>query len=133
MSEETRVRLLVAEDHPAMRRMIVNLLLGDFDVVASVRGGPSAIEAANKLRPDLLVLDVAMPLMDGTEVAKTLKRQGSKAKIIFLSVSDSADQVASCIDAGADAFVTKMRMVTDLRLAIDEVLAGRSFFSPAEN
>jgi DNA-binding NarL/FixJ family response regulator len=125
-------KLVVAEDHPAMQRMIVNLLDGDFDVVASVAGGPAAIEAANKLTPDLLVLDVAMPLMDGTDVARTLKTQGCTAKIVFLSVSDSADQVASCVTAGADAFVTKMRMVTDLKYAIDEVLAGRTFFSPAE-
>lgn len=132
MGNETRVRLLVAEDHPAMRRMIVNLLLSDFEVVASVTGGHAAIEAANKFMPDLLILDVSMPVMDGTEVAKTLKTQGSKAKIVFLSVSDSADQLASCVTAGADAFVTKMRMVTDLRHAIDEVLAGRTFFSPGE-
>jgi len=127
-----KLKLLVAEDHPAMRRMIVSLLLGDFDVVASVAGGPAAIEAATKLSPDLLVLDVAMPIMDGTEVAKTLKTQGSKAKIVFLSVSDSEDQIASCVRAGADAFVTKMRMVTDLKQAIEEVLAGKTFISPAE-
>ena len=112
--------------------MIVSLLLGDYDVVASVAAGPAAIEAANKLAPDLLILDVAMPVMDGTEVAKTLKTQGSKAKIVFLSVSDSEDQIASCVKAGADAFVTKMRMVTDLKHAIDEVLAGKRFISPAE-
>ena len=123
-------RLLVAEDHLAMRAKVASLLNDGFDVVGFVGDGDSAVEAANKLMPDVLVLDVSMPILNGPDVARRLKVQGCKAKIIFLSVSTDVDQVNTCFAAGGDAYVSKMRMATDLRYAITEVLAGRTFVSP---
>jgi DNA-binding NarL/FixJ family response regulator len=123
-------KLLVAEDHLAMRAKIASLLKGDFDVVAFVGDGYSAVEAANKLMPDVLILDVSMPILNGTHVAMRLKVQGCKAKIVFLSVSTDVDQINACFTAGGDAYVSKMRMATDLSYAITEVLAGRTFVSP---
>ena len=122
-------KVLVAEDHLAMRAKVVNLLQGDVDVVAFVGDGQSAVEAANKLMPDILILDVSMPILNGTDVARRLKVQGCKAKIVFLSVSTNVDQVNACFAAGGDAYVSKMRMATDLCYAITEALAGRTFVS----
>lgn len=113
-----------------MRTRVVSLLKGDFDVVGSVADGQAAVETTNKLMPDILILDVSMPILNGIDVAKRLKIQGCKTKIVFLSVFGDVDQVTSCFAAGGDAYVSKMRMATDLIYAITEVLAGRTFVSP---
>jgi len=123
-------KLLIAEDHLAMRAKVAGLLNGGFDVVALVGNGDSAVEAANRLIPDVLVLDVSMPILNGPDVARRLKAQGCKAKIVFLSVSTDVDQINTCFRAGGDAYVSKMRMATDLSYAITEALAGRTFVSP---
>jgi DNA-binding NarL/FixJ family response regulator len=121
-------KLLIAENHPAMRARVVSLLERDFDVIASVAEGQAAVEATSRFLPDLVVLDVWMPILDGPAVARRLKAQGCNAKIVFISVSN--DQKTACLEAGGDAYVSKMRMGTDLIPAITEVLAGREFVSP---
>ena len=123
-------RLLIAENHPAMRAKVISLLERDFDVVASVAGGLAAVEATSRFLPDLVILDVCMPILDGREVAQRVKAQGCDAKIIFMSVSMDLNQITACLAAGGDAYVSKMRMGTDLVYAIGEVLAGRRFVSP---
>ena len=123
-------KLLIAEDHPAMRARVASLLQRDFDVVASVAGGLAAVEAASRFLPDLVILDVSMPILDGPDVARRLKAQGCNAKIVFISVSRDKDQITACLAAGGDAYVSKMRMATDLINAITEVLAGKRFVSP---
>ena len=123
-------RLLIAEDHASMRGKIVSLLQRDFDVVASVAEGPAAVEATSQLVPDVIILDVSMPVLDGPDVARLLKSLGCNAKIIFISVSRELNQITACLASGGDAYVSKMRMGTDLIYAITEVLAGRRFVSP---
>jgi DNA-binding NarL/FixJ family response regulator len=130
MANGMKPKLLIAEDHPAMRAMVISLLQCDFDVVAIVANGEAAVEAANNLLPDVLVLDVSMPILSGTDVARRLKLQGCKAKIVFLSVSSDVDQVTACFAAGGAAYVSKTRMDIDLVYAMKEVLAGREFVSP---
>jgi DNA-binding NarL/FixJ family response regulator len=130
MADKMKPKLLIAEDHPAMRAMVTSLLQRDFDVVAIVANGEAAVEAANNLLPDVLVLDVSMPILNGTDAARRLKLQGCKAKIVFLSVSSDVDQVAACFAAGGVAYVSKTQMDIDLVYAITEVLAGREFVSP---
>jgi DNA-binding NarL/FixJ family response regulator len=125
-------KLLIAENHPAMRAKVASLLQRDFDVVASVAGGPAAVEAATHVLPDLVILDVSMPIFDGPDVARRLKAHGCNAKIVFISVAKDRNQIMACLAAGGDAYVSKMRMGTDLIFAITEVLAGRRFVSPDE-
>ena len=124
--------LLIAEDHGAMRAKLVSLLERDFDVVAYVAGGPAAVEEASNLKPDVLILDVSLPILDGLEVARRLKAQSCNSKIVFISVSKDLNQITACLAAGGDAYVSKMRMGSDLIYAITEVLAGRRFVSPDE-
>jgi len=123
-------KLLIAEDHAGMRAKVVSLLERDFEIVANVAGGPAAVEEASKLSPDLVILDVSLPILDGPNVARRLKAQGCSAKIVFISVSKDLNQVTACLTAGGDAYVSKMRMGTDLIQALTEVLAGRRFVSP---
>jgi len=123
-------KLLIAENHPAMRAKVASLLQRDFEVIASVAEGLAAVEATSQFLPDLVILDVSMPVLDGPDVARRLKAQGCSAKIVFISVSKDVNQIAACLAAGGDAYVTKMRMGSDLIPAITEVLAGRGFVSP---
>ena len=129
-TQNMRPKLVIAEDHAAMRAKIASLVQRDFDLLGSVNGGLAAIEEAIQLRPNVLILDVSMPVLDGPDVARRLKTQGCDAKIVFVSVSRDRNQVASCLAAGGDAYVSKLRLGTDLRWAITEVLAGHRFVSP---
>lgn len=130
MTNNMKPKLVLAEDHPAMRAKVASLLQRDFDVIAIVASGPAAVEATNKLVPDVLILDVSMPILNGPEVARRLKAQGCIAKIVFLSVSRDIDQITACFAAGGDAYVFKTQMGTELIHAIAEVLAGRTYVSP---
>ena len=125
-TQHLRPTLLVVEDHPAMRAAIVTFLQGEFEVTA-ITNGQAALETAARLMPDVMILDVALPMVDGTEVARRLKAQGSKAKIVFLSVSMDARQITACRAAGGDAYVWKARMGTDLIPAIKDAMAGKAF------
>ena len=111
-----------------MRAEVAYILGYDFDVLASVGNGRAAVQAAVQLMPDIVVLDVSMPGLDGLEAALRLKAQRCAAKIIFLSTSAEPEQVNACLAAGGDAFVSKDRVSLDLVHAVHEVLAGRLFF-----
>ena len=121
-----RARILVADDHEEVRNTIVHLLKRQFDVLEAVGDGPEFLEAFNRLKPDLCVLDISMPKMSGIEVAHRIKSH-SHAKIVFLTLHDDFDFRAAALDTGAEGFVTKARMGGDLLLAVREVLAGRRF------
>jgi DNA-binding NarL/FixJ family response regulator len=123
-------KLLIAENHSAMRAKIASLLQRDFDVVATVTDGLEALEAAYRVQPDVVVLDVSMQNLDGPEVARHLKAKGCNVKIVFVSVSSDVNQITTCLAAGGEAYVSKVRMATDLIYSINEVLAGRKFVSP---
>jgi DNA-binding NarL/FixJ family response regulator len=127
------LKVLVAEDHAAMRAWVTNFLQRDFDVVSSVTNGRALVEATSEVRPDILILDVLMPILNGTDAASRLRVGGCKAKIVFISASMGVERVRACFEAGGDACVSKMRMGTDLIYAITEALAGRTFVSPEEN
>jgi DNA-binding NarL/FixJ family response regulator len=116
-----------------MRTWVTNFLQRDFDVVTSVTNGQALVEATSEVRPDILILDVLMPILNGTDAANRLRIGGCKAKIVFISASMGVEQVRACFAAGGDACVSKMRMGTDLIHAITEALSGRTFVSPQES
>ncbi len=129
MENDLKPRVLLADDHATMRTTVAGILQADFDAVGSVADGGAAFEAALKLMPDILVLDVEMPILNGIDVARRLRLQGYKMKIVFVSLSTDVDQVAACFAAGGDAYVSKKSIPTDLVYAMKEVLAGRTFIS----
>ena len=123
-------RILLADDHPDMLKKVAQLLKGDFEVVAAVENGERLIEAAINLDPDLIVLDISMPVLNGIEAARCLKESGSQAKVIFLTMHEDPGFVTAAFSAGALGYVVKTRLVTDLIPAIREVLQGHVFASP---
>jgi DNA-binding NarL/FixJ family response regulator len=125
----TRARILVAEDHELMRERVVRLLRRDFEVVDAVTNGEALLEAAARLKPDVCVLDISMPLLNGIETATHLKKSSSPAKIIFLTIHNDSDSVGAAFKSGAEGYVFKTRMAADLVMAVREVLAGRTFLS----
>jgi DNA-binding NarL/FixJ family response regulator len=126
-----RPRVLVADDHRAMLDSLVRLLTRDFDVIAAVTDGVAAVEEAEQLEPDLLVLDIAMPGLNGIAAAARLKAHGSTAKVVFVTNMRDREFVQESLALGDVGFVVKDRLVADLLPAIRRVLAGEAFVSPS--
>jgi DNA-binding NarL/FixJ family response regulator len=124
-----RTRVVVADDLSPVLTTVAALLRESFDVVGMVSDGRAALEATLKFEPDLVVLDISMPVMSGIEVAQELKKRGSKAKIVFLTIHEDADILRTCHAAGALGYVVKLLMDTDLVPAMNEALAGHVFTS----
>ena len=121
-----RARILVADDHEEIRNEIVQLLRRRFEVLGAVGDGPEFLEAVDRLKPDLCVLDISMPKMSGIEVAQRIKKNDSQMKIVFLTLHDDADFRDAALETG-EGYVTKARMGRELLPAIKEVLAGGRF------
>jgi DNA-binding NarL/FixJ family response regulator len=126
-----RPRVLVADDHRAMLDTLVRLLSRDFEIVATAMDGLSAIAKAEQLQPDLLVLDIAMPELNGIAAAARLKERGSTARVVFVTNLRDREFVEESLALGEVGFVVKDRLVADLLPAIRHVLAGETFVSPS--
>jgi DNA-binding NarL/FixJ family response regulator len=126
-----RARILLADDHQGMLDIVARLLTEEFDVIAAVENGKVAVEAAAALDPDVIILDISMPVMNGIEAALHLKKSGSRAKVVFLTVQARSDLVTTAFSTGALGYVLKPRLASDLLPAIREVLEDRVFSSPS--
>ena len=122
-------RVVVADDLESVLDDVVTLLRDAFNVVGMVSDGQTALAAILKLEPDLVVLDISMSGMTGIEVASELKRRGNKTRIVFLTVHEDSDIIATCLSVGALGYVSKALMDSDLISAMNEALAGRVFVS----
>ena len=128
-----RLRILIADDHEAMRDKIVKHLENDFEVVGAVEDGKAVLEAEARMLPDVCVLDISMPKLSGIEAAGELKKRGSRCKVVFLTVHQDPDFLEAALDKGALGYVVKNRMALDLMPAINAAVAGRLFISPTCN
>jgi DNA-binding NarL/FixJ family response regulator len=126
-----RVRVLLADDHRDFLAAAARLLQPEFEVVKTVGDGAALLEEAARLKPDLLVLDISMPGLNGLEAARQLRAAGSCAKIVFLTVHQDPEYVHAAMAAGALGYVAKCQLASDLLLALREALVGRSFISPS--
>ena len=129
---ETRafVRVLLADDSPSMLQAARRILEPEFQIVGTVDDGQAVLEATESLKPDVLILDISMGVMSGLEAARLLRRLGSKAKIVFLTVHNDQEFVEEAFSAGAVGYVIKPRLGTDLLVAVREALIGHTFVSP---
>jgi len=123
-------RILLADDHPGALAQAAGSLREEYEVVGTVTNGLDLLEAAQRLGPDVIVLDISMPKLNGFEAAQRLKQSGCRSKLVFLTVWEDADFVREAMAVGADAYVVKSRLASDLKLAVAEVLAEHKFVSP---
>jgi DNA-binding NarL/FixJ family response regulator len=123
-------RTLVAEDHEGFRRFLLLILQEKTrcEVIAQVLDGLEAVQKAEQLQPDLILLDLGLPKLNGIEVARRLRRLCPDSKILFLSQDSSPDIVQGAFRNGAHGYLLKSD-AADLPLAVDAVLAGRRFVS----
>jgi len=126
----TRPRVLLADDHRLLREAFARLLEPGCDVVGMVADGRALLRAAAQLRPDIVVLDIGMPLLNGLDAARRLKRDMPEVKVIFVTVSEDHDLAAEAFRAGGSAYLLKNSAASELLKAIQEVSAGRSYVTP---
>jgi len=128
-----RIRLLVVDDHTLVRDGIRALLglVADIEVVGEATNGKEALEKVAELAPDVVLMDLAMPIMGGLEATRRIRRQFPATKVLALTQYDDSEYVVPVIEAGARGFVTKMAAFSELTSAIQAVYKGDSFLSPS--
>ncbi len=131
IGELSKIRVLLADDHGDVLDTVARLLVPEFDVVGAVTDGNGLLSAAERLKPDVVIVDISMPILNGIEAVRRLKESGSQAQVVFLTVHESSDYVRAALATGALGYVVKPRLGVDLNVAIKEVHAGRSYLSPS--
>jgi DNA-binding NarL/FixJ family response regulator len=125
-----RPRILVADDHDVMIDTVLSLLQPGFEVVGTVNNGSDLVREAQRLQPDVIVLDITMPILNGIEAAHKIREAGLTPRLVFLTVHEQSSFVTACFDEGALGYVTKSRLRTDLIPAIRDAISGHHFISP---
>jgi DNA-binding NarL/FixJ family response regulator len=128
--EGSRPRVLIADDHAIFAEALRVYLNRTYPIVGIVPDGRALIEAALRLRPEVIVADVAMPILNGLEAARRIKEHTPKVKFIFLTMQDDPNLAAAALELGPIGFVLKHSTGTELLKAIDHVLAGKSYLTP---
>jgi two-component system response regulator DegU len=122
-----RARIVVADDNPPFLQFLVSLLAADFDVVATASDGKSALELIHQHKPDIVVLDLQMPRLNGIEVTKHLAAHPPSPAVVICSVETDPAVVDAALRAGALAYVFKSRVEKDLVPAVKSVVQGKPF------
>jgi len=127
-----RTRILLADDHSVVLQGLRRILnRPEFEVVDAVRDGRALVESATKLKPDVIVADISMPLLNGVEAMRQLNEQQFRGKVIFLSMHPEAIYAVEAIRAGASGYLVKSGDDGELIAAINKVLAGEIYVTPA--
>ena len=124
-----KVRVLLADDHETLLERVRSILGKDFEVVGTVANGRDAVTEVRRLDPDVLVMDISMPILNGLRAASQLHRRSCRTKIVFLTVHEDQDYVDAALAAGASGYVTKAHVTSDLVPAIREALLGHTYIS----
>ena len=124
------IRVLLADDNGEMLTDLRDELSEEFEIAGTAENGEEAIRGVLRLDPDVLVLDLNMPVMNGLQVASLLREKHPRTKILFLTIHEEPEYISAAFSAGARGYVTKRHMASDLALAIREVFDGRNFLSP---
>ena len=125
-----RPRVLLADDHALVLGAFEKLVAGECDVVGQVSDGRALVAAAEALKPDVVVLDISMPLLNGLEAGRQIKQAQRNVKLVFLTMNEDPDLAAEAFRAGASAYLLKRSAASELTTAIREVMDGRSYVTP---
>lgn len=123
-------RLLMADDHSIMLAGLRKLVEGTCEVVGAVEDGRALVEAAERLRPDLILVDISMPLLNGMDAARQIRKSVPEAKFIFLTMHASPVFATEALQAGASGYLLKQSAASELPYAIDTVLKGQTYLTP---
>jgi DNA-binding NarL/FixJ family response regulator len=123
-------RVLLADDHALLLGAYETLLSGECQIVGQVSDGRALVAAALELTPDLIVLDISMPLLNGLEAGRQIKRVLPHVKLVFMTMNEDPDLAAEAFRAGASAYLVKRCAASELVAAVQEVLQGRSYVTP---
>lgn len=123
-------RILIADDHTLVAEVCKNLLESEYEVLAIVSDGRSLVSAAVELKPHLIIVDVAMPLMNGLDASQQIKKLLPSVKLLFLTMTQDADLAAEAFRRGASGFLPKTCAASELAIAVREILRGNTYLSP---
>jgi DNA-binding NarL/FixJ family response regulator len=126
----SRTRILIADDHAIFAETLRTYLEKTFTVIGVVADGPAMLQEAVRLRPDVVITDVAMPLLTGLDAARRIRERAPKVAFVFLTMLDDANLAAAALQLGRVAFVLKCSAGLELLRAIEEILHGRSYLTP---
>jgi DNA-binding NarL/FixJ family response regulator len=124
-------KILIADDHAMVRDGVKNLVQQNKDlvVIGEARSGNETLELYDKLQPDLLIMDISMPDMNGMEVSRAILARNPNANIVILSMYDDEDYISRCLEYGVKGYVVKNESGSELEYAIKSVLQGKNYFS----
>jgi DNA-binding NarL/FixJ family response regulator len=126
-----RPRILIADDHTLVAELCKRLLENDFDVVGTVADGRALVRASTELKPDVIVLDIAMPVLNGLDAGRQVKKMLPAVKLVYLTMNPDADVAAEAFARGASGYLLKTCAATEMVLAVRDVLRGKTYLSKA--
>src|SRR5688572_1062307 len=125
-----RLRILLADDHKMFAQGLRSLFQNEYDLLPTVENGQALVEAARILDPDVIIVDISMPVMNGFDAVRQLKKDGSTAKIVFLTMHADEGLVAEAMRCGASGYVLKQSVGEELMSAITQVSEGKVYLPP---
>jgi len=126
----TRTRVLLADDHKIVLDGLKNLLEPEFELAGTVEDGRALVSSVRKLRPDVIVVDISMPLLNGIEAVRRIKKISPDVKVVFLTMHPDVSYAVRAFEAGASGYVLKHSAASELLTAIREVIKGRTYVTP---
>ena len=127
---ETRPRVLIADDHVVFAESLRLLLEKHYEVVGTAKDGRTLVREALRLKPDVIIVDVGMPLLNGLDAAERVRQQLPRVKLIFLTMQDNPNLAAAALELGSAGFVLKHSAGAELLKAIEQVLHGKCYVTP---
>jgi len=125
-----RTRILIADDHALMLDGFSNLLEPKYAVVGTAEDGKALVEAAMRLNPELIILDITMPVLNGIDAAREIRKHLPQAKLLFVTMHTSSTYLNAALDAGADGYAVKSSGRSEILAAVEAVLAGNRYIAP---
>ncbi|HVQ17307.1 MAG TPA: response regulator transcription factor [Vicinamibacterales bacterium] len=125
-----RPRVLLADDHHLLLGALEKLLAPECEIVGTASDGRSLVAEAQRLKPDVVILDIAMPLLNGLDAGRQIKQLRKSTKLVYVTMNEDPDLAAEAFRAGASAYLLKRSAASELLLAIREVMNGRSYVTP---
>jgi len=128
-----KIRVFIVDDHIMLREGIKKLINSDsnFEIIGESGDGSEAVELVNKLKPDIVLMDISLPSLNGIEATRRIKRDNPKVKVLALTMHDNEEYLSQMLQAGASGYILKKAAVSELRDAIDAVNRGESYLYPS--